>query len=103
MAEPTSSGEKSRGSWRGRAAGIALIVVGLAGVAIGAAAYLDAWNTAQQWDTSEEAQALERQEMAPTPVWIEPGTPASAGSTFAISGTDSLSDDICRLKIGVVK
>ena len=30
-------------------------------------------------------------------------TPASAGSTFAISGTDSLSDDICRLKIGVVK
>jgi LPXTG-site transpeptidase (sortase) family protein len=60
---------------RGRLAGIALVLVGLAGVALGVATYVDAWSTSRTWSTSEDAQTVARQESAPTPVWIEPGTP----------------------------
>jgi LPXTG-site transpeptidase (sortase) family protein len=77
VAEPISSGGSSRVNWRGRLAGIALILVGVGSVAVGALAYLDAWTTSEQWAGSEEAQALARQEGAPTPVWIEPGTPVA--------------------------
>ena len=44
-------------------------------MAVGAWAYFDAWQTTQQWATSEEAQTLARQEAAPTPIFVDPGTP----------------------------
>jgi LPXTG-site transpeptidase (sortase) family protein len=72
---PISSGASSPGSWRGRVAGIALVLIGVGGVAIGVLAYVDAWSTSLSWNASEEAQTLARQEAAPTPIWIEPGTP----------------------------
>jgi LPXTG-site transpeptidase (sortase) family protein len=76
VAEPISSGGSSRANWRGRLAGAALLLIGLGSVAIGALAYYDAWTTSQRWAASDEAQTLARQESAPTPVWVEPGTPA---------------------------
>ncbi|MDQ3810636.1 MAG: sortase, partial [Chloroflexota bacterium] len=61
--------------WRGRLPGAALLLCGLGSAGLGISTYLEAWSTAQQWQSSEEAQALERQEAAPTPVWIAPMTP----------------------------
>lgn len=79
MAAPTSSDAGSpASSWRARAAGIALVVVGLGAVALGAGAYIEAWTTANDWTASEEAQRLARQSIDPTPIWIQAATPGPA-------------------------
>jgi hypothetical protein len=75
VAEPTSSDVSSRANWRARLAGVALIIVGLGAVALGASAYVEAWLTARDWNASPDAQLLAREAAEPTPIRVEPATP----------------------------
>jgi LPXTG-site transpeptidase (sortase) family protein len=70
VAGPTSFDASSVGKLLSRLAGLALLIVGAGCVVVGGQAYLDAWSTAREWNTSQDAQRLARQAVEPTPVWV---------------------------------
>jgi LPXTG-site transpeptidase (sortase) family protein len=73
VAGPTSSGASSASKlsrWLTRLAGVLLLIVGAGCVVVGGQAYLDAWSTARDWETSPEAQDLARQAVEPTPIFV---------------------------------
>jgi len=75
VAEPTSSDASSLAKLLSRFAGLALLIVGAGCVVVGGQAYLDAWSTARDWSTSQDAQRLARQAVDPTPIFVV-ATPA---------------------------
>jgi len=67
-------------------AGVLLLTVGMLGVLIGGGAYGYAWYAEQAWARSDDAERLERQASAETPLWVDaedgdetPGRAVEAG------------------------
>lgn len=84
MAGLSSSDVREPGSWRRRAAGVGLVLLGVAGVATASWAYFDLWSTTQAWIASPEADTLARQIVEPTPMRLPESTPGPAGASQPI-------------------